>query len=98
MQDTNSIIKIITKDFNISAEVFLRESSRTFLEHKLKEINTQIFNIASKYNITSINDFENKYKAGKLEEIETFDDFKKLDRLEFQKEKILKLLKKTGLW
>ena len=94
MQDTNSIIEIITKDFNLSPDVFLRESSRSFLENKLKDVNTQIYNIVSKYNIASIYDFENKYKSGELDEIETFDSFKKLDRLEFQKEKILKLLKK----
>ena len=49
--------------------------------------------IASKYGVSTISDFENLYRQGKIEESNTIDDYKRLDRLEYEKKKIEKLLK-----
>ena len=87
----NNIVAFIIPGF-LSYDLFLQESTRLFLEKKLREIKSQIYEIAGKYGISSIQAFEDLYKEGKLEEFETFNDYKTLDRLEFQKAKIEELL------
>lgn len=90
--NTQKIIRNIAKDFNLPYDLFLQESSQLYLEKKLKKIRIDIWEIASKYGVSSISEFENLYKQGKIEESQTFDDYKRLDRLEYEKEKIEKLL------
>jgi len=90
--NTQTMIQNIAKDFNLSYELFIQESARLFLGKKLKEIKSQIYEIACRYGISSIDDFEDLYKQGKIEELATFNDYKTFDRLEFQKDKIEKLL------
>ncbi len=80
----NSIIKDIATDFGLSYNAFLRESAELFLERKLKEIRIGIFNIARKYGVSTIADFDKLYQQGKIEELASFDDYKTLDRHEYQ--------------
>lgn len=63
----------------------MRQSLRTFLERKLREIK-------AKYMISSIEEFEELYKEGKIEEKSSFEDFRRLDHLEFKKEELEKIL------
>ena len=95
--NTQKIISDIAKDFNLSYDLLLFESSQLFLEKELKKIRMNIFEIAGRYGVSSISEFENLYKQGKIEESQTFDDFKLLDRLEYKKEKIEKMLKQIRL-
>ena len=90
--NTQKIIRNIAKDFNLPYDLFLQESSQLYLEKNLKKIRIDIWEIASKSGVSSISEFENLYKQGKIEESQTFDDYKRLDRLEYEKEKIEKLL------
>ena len=81
-------IKEITKDLNIDYHTFLHQSQRLFIEEKLKEIKAQIHEIAGKYNIQSIVEFDKLYQEGKIEEHTSMEDYKKLDRLEYQRDKL----------
>jgi len=91
--NTQEVIKNIAKDFDLPYDLFLQESSQLYLEKKIKKIRIEILEIAGKYGVSTISDFENLYKQGKIDESNTFDDYKRLDRLEYEKEKIEKLLK-----
>jgi hypothetical protein len=53
---------------------------------------SEIFNIAKKYGISSIDEFEEQYKKGEIEEEGTWEDFFKLDSLEAEKKSIKKAL------
>ncbi len=90
--NTQKIIRNIAKDFELPYDVFLQESSQLFLEKKIKKIRIDILEIAGRYGVSSISEFENLYKQGKIEESQTLDDYKRLDRLEYEKEKIEQLL------
>lgn len=86
--DNQVNIKEITKDLNIDYHTFLHQSQRLFIEEKLKEIKAQIHEITGKYNIQSIAEFDKLYQEGKIEEHTSMEDFKKLDRLEYQRDKL----------
>jgi len=69
-----------------------KESLKTYLHVKLRRCESEIFNIAKKYGISSIEEFEERYKKGEIEEEGTWEDFFKLDHLEAEKESIKKAL------
>ncbi len=85
-------IEELAKKLNLSKEEMLRESLRLFLERKLREIKTEIFKIRTKYGVSSVEEFEERYKKGEIEEKETWQDLQRLDHLEFKKDELEKAL------
>ncbi len=86
-------IDSLSKTLGISKNEILRESLSSFLDKKLKEIKLKIFEIKSKYNVSSTLEFEKLYQKGLLEEKDSWKDFQRLDHLEFKKVQIEKFLK-----
>ncbi len=86
-------LEYISIQLQISKEEFLRQSTIAFLDKKAREINSEILALAGKYGVHSIQEFENLYKEGKLEEAGTWEDFQKFDHLEFKRDQIQKLKK-----
>jgi hypothetical protein len=71
----------------------LREGLKLFLERKLREIKSEIFKIRTKYGVSSVEEFEELYRKGKVEEKDTWQDFQRLDHLEFKKDELEKALR-----
>lgn len=71
----------------------LREGLKLFLERKLREIKSEIFKIRTKYGVSSVEEFEELYRKGEVEEKDTWQDFQKLDHLEFKKDELEKALR-----
>ncbi|MCK4397519.1 MAG: hypothetical protein KAV25_00835 [Methanophagales archaeon] len=87
-----SAIPKISSMLNMGKENLEKESLKTYLHVKLRRCESEIFNIAKKYGILSIEEFEDRYKKGEIEEEGTWEDFFKLDHLEAEKETIKKAL------
>ena len=90
--ETNKTLEVLSKEFSLSKDVIIKEGLKIFLERKLREIKTEIFRITGKYKITSVEEFEQLYKTGEVEEKDSWNDYQKLDHLEFKKDEIEKLL------
>ncbi len=71
----------------------LREGIKLFLERKLREIKSEIFKIRTKYGVPSVEEFEELYRKGEIEEKDTWQDFQKLDHLEFKKDELEEALR-----
>ncbi|MBE0478888.1 hypothetical protein IBX65_07215 [Candidatus Aerophobetes bacterium] len=87
-------LEALAREFNLSRETLIEESLKVFLERKLREIKTEIFKITGKYKISSVEQLEELYKKGAIEEEETWQDLQRLDHLEFKRDELEKLLKK----
>ncbi len=72
----------------------IRESLRFYLEKRIRELKADIYKIKTKYGVSSIEDFEEKYKKGEIEEKDSWQEFQELDHLEFKKERLEKALAK----
>lgn len=83
----------LAEKLNLSKEEMLRESLKFFLERKLREIKTEIFKIRTKYGVSSVKEFEELYKKGKIEEKDTWRELQRLDHLEFKKDELEKVLR-----
>ena len=96
--DTGEIYEEKLLDFlgaaiGMSKRDILRESLVAFLEKKLKEIKLQIYEISKNYGVSTIEEFEDLYKEGVIEEKFSWKDYQKLDHLEFKKEQLEKILR-----
>ncbi|MCK5057696.1 MAG: ribbon-helix-helix protein, CopG family [Candidatus Aminicenantes bacterium] len=85
-------IEALAKKLNLSREEIIRESLQFYLGKKIRELKTDIFKIRSKYGVFSIEDFEEKYKKGEIEEKDSWQEFQQLDHLEYKKEELEKTL------
>jgi hypothetical protein len=87
----NAIPKI-APILKITHEELERESIETYLHIRLKRCESELFNLARKYGVSAIEDFEEGYKRGNIEEDRTWEDFFRLDHLEAERESIREAL------
>lgn len=84
----------IAKMFDLPVAELQKEGIKNFLEKKLLETKSELFALANKYGVKSVEEFEKLAKKGKIQEsAESRDDFFKLDYLEEREERITKALK-----
>ena len=87
----NAIPKIASI-LKVTQEELERESLETYLHIRLKRCESELFNLARKYGVSSIEDFEEEYKSGNIAEKGTWEDFFRLDHLEAERESIREAL------
>ncbi|RLD36788.1 MAG: hypothetical protein DRI83_04950, partial [Bacteroidetes bacterium] len=74
-------INELPEKLNLSQQNMIKENLKVFLERKLRELKVEIFRIRSKYGISSVEEFEELYKRGEIEEKNTWQDLQRLDHL-----------------
>lgn len=87
-------IDYLAEDMNMKPEALIRESIETFLRRKLKIIEAELFLLAKKYGVSSVVEFDEMVKKGKLHEEDSFEDYFKFDDLETKRDRILIYLEK----
>ena len=86
-------LAVAAEKLNISKEEMIRESLKVFLEKKLREIKTEMYEIRVKYKVSSVEEFEELYRRGQIEEKDTWQELQRLDHLEFKKDEIEGILR-----
>jgi len=86
-------IEALAEKLNLSKDEMLRDSLKVFLERKLREIKVEVFKIRTKYGISNVEEFEERYRKGEIEEKDTWQDLQRLDHLEFKKDELEKTLR-----
>jgi len=89
---TEGIITTLAKELQRPKEVIIEESLRALLERQLFQIKADILQIAGKYSISSVEEMETQYQEGTLEEAESWQDFQRLDHLEYKRDLLSRLL------
>jgi len=69
-----------------------KEAIRQYLLHELRRVRLESKFIMIKYNISNIEEFDEKIRRGELNETDVFEDFTRLDYLLDREEKLRKLL------
>jgi hypothetical protein len=65
---------------------------RSFLEGQLREVKAEIFAITGRYGVANVEQMEQRYRDGTLEEAATWRDLERLDHLEDKQDRLLQLL------
>ncbi|MBD3307061.1 hypothetical protein GF339_11615 [candidate division KSB3 bacterium] len=86
-------VQQLAEEFNIKPEQLIEESLRLYLHQQLVKIDTELFHYAQKYGVKTITEFDEKLQQGLLTEDDIQEDFFAFDQLEYEKERLLELLK-----
>ncbi|MFZ5818728.1 MAG: hypothetical protein ACOYYJ_02415 [Chloroflexota bacterium] len=92
MVATSAILDQVTEELHISEDDLIRKSLYSYLERQLRLIQTEIFEIITRYNVANTEEFEKRYREGTLEEAASWRDYQRLDHLEYKQGQIRKLL------
>lgn len=82
----------IATELQIDRKSLIKESLKAYLNYHLRKVKSEIFKLSGKYDVASAKDIDDRYRKGTLKEEDTWEDFFKLDHLEFKKKQILKAL------
>jgi hypothetical protein len=87
------ILSTVARELHISEEELLRQGLRRVLEHHLRVVKGEIFEISSRYGVSNVAEMEARYRDGTLEEADSWRDLQRLDHLEYTCERLVQLLK-----
>ena len=87
-----AMLKTVAQELYLSQEELLRRGTRSLLERQLREIKAEIFEIHGRYDISSVEGMEARYRDDALEEAESWRDLQRLDHLEYKRDRLLELL------
>ena len=90
-----SLIQLVEKELKIPKKRLIEEGGKHFLELELKNLSIEIRKLSGRYGVNSFNKLWGKLEAGEITESECFDDLSKLEYLELEREKVVKLLQKV---
>ena len=89
---SDGILSTMARELRIPEEDFLKQGLRRVLEHQLRQIKAEIFEISGRYGVSSVEGMETRYRDGTLEEADSWRDLQRLDRLEYKRDHLLQLL------
>lgn len=89
---TFPVLSAVAQELALPEEEVLQQSLISLLEQRLREVKAEIFAIAGRYQIASLEEMDKRYQEGTLEEAGTWHDFQQLDHLEYKREHLTQLL------
>lgn len=72
----------------------MKESLETFLRHRLKIIESELFLLAKRYGVRDVQELDRMIQEGRFHEQEAFEDYFKFDNLEAERDLLLEHLQK----
>ena len=90
--NTNELLSTIAQELRLTEDEVLRQGLRTLLERQIRAINAEVLEIHGRYGITSVEEMENRYRDGSLDEATSWRDLQRLDRLEYKRDRLQELL------
>lgn len=90
-----SLIEMVEKELKIPKKRLVEEGVKYFLEVELRNLSIEIKKIAGRYGVNSFDELWKKLESGEITESECFDDLSRLEHLELEKEKVVRLLQKA---
>ena len=78
----------IAHKLDIDPRVLEKQSLRAYLETRRRQVEAELFLLAKKYGVQTVQEFDALVTQGKLHEAEAFEDFFAFDHLEIQRDKL----------
>ena len=82
----------IARKLGIEPKELEKESLQAYLESRRRQVEAQLFQLATKHGVRTVQEFDAAIQQGKIREAEGFEDFFAFDQLEAEREKILEAL------
>jgi len=92
MEEEGMLTEAVARKLGIEPKELEKESLQVFLEARRRQVEAQLFLLATKHGVRTVQEFDAAIQDGKIREIEGFEDFFALDHLEAERDKILEAL------
>jgi hypothetical protein len=92
MSQVQTAIEAAAQELGLSQEDLIRQGVRHFLEHQLRDVQARIFELIGTYGVSGVEEMEERYRQGTLEEATSWRDLQRLDHLEYKQERLARLL------
>jgi hypothetical protein len=79
---------------NLTPAQLERDSLRVYLERRLRLVESELFSLAQRYGLQTIEELDQAVRAGHFHEPESFEDYFRFDFLEAEIEPLQELLAK----
>ena len=86
---TSQILYKVSQELHLAEDELMIAGMKAVVERTLLELNTQIFEITNRYQVSSVEEMEAQYERGQLKEADSWDDFQRLDHLEYRRDQLL---------
>lgn len=94
MQQTSSaILEDVAQQLGMRQEDLVQQSLRYFLEGKIRALSADLAILKNKYQILSIEAFDELYESGAIEEKDSWRDYQQFDNLSSKINQLQELLK-----
>lgn len=90
-----SLIQLVEKELKIPKKRLIEEGVKHFLELELRNLSIEIKKLSGRYSVNSFDELWKRLESAEITEKECFDDLSRLEYLEIEKEKVVKLLQKA---
>ena len=90
------VYESIAVKLQLSPQELERESLRLFLKHRLRLVESQILDLARRYNVHTVSELDDLVQSGQIHEDEAFEDYFEFDYLEAERDTLLDSLKELG--
>ena len=78
----------IAPKLSLTPEELERESLRVFLTHRLRLIESQLWELAQRYGVKSVAELDERIQRGDFHESEAFEDYFEFDHLEAERDAV----------
>lgn len=89
---TINILSEVAEELQISEKDLVLKGLYSYLERRLRTVQAEIFEMTSRYHVSSVEEMEERYRKGSLEEADSWQDLQRLDHLEYKRERFQKYL------
>ena len=89
---TINILSEVAEELQISEKDLVLKGLYSYLERQLRAVQAEIFEITSRFNVSSVEEMDERYRKGTLEEADSWQDLQRLDHLEYKRERLQKYL------
>ncbi len=87
-----AILGEMAEELHIPKDDLIRRGVQSYLERQLRVVQAEIFEITSRYEVSSVEAMEERYRNGSLEEADSWKDLQRLDHLEYKRDQLQKYL------
>jgi hypothetical protein len=85
-----TLFNTISHQLQIPTDNLIQLSLRHFLKYKLRLIDAEIFDICGRYNVANVEEMDERYQKGTLDEENSWRDLQRLDHLEYKHDELVK--------
>jgi len=82
----------IARKLGIEPKELEKESLQAYLEARRRQVEAQLFLLATKHGVRTVQEFDAAIQQGKIREADGFEDFFAFDQLEAERDKVLEAL------